>query len=154
MQLQRIDNLDPHSRDEYAAVLHKAVVFDVLTDTTGVSWYDSMKRTQTGQNKVIKGELGSLFGIRFHESGLMTSKNNTQATPVPVKYSYVLANEAFGTVDISNKGIKTFIAPAGPSKSDPLDQRRPVGYKFYNANKYLDAGSKRCIVVKSAASKG
>lgn len=152
MQLQRIDNLDPHSNDEYAAVLHKATVFDVLTDTTGVSWFDAMKRTQPGQNKIIKGDLGSLFGLRFFESGLMTSATN--ALTVPVKYNYVLAKEAFGTVDIKNQGIKAMIAQRGPSDSDPLDQRRRVGYKFYNVNKYLEASSKRCVIVKAAVSNG
>jgi len=149
MQQQRVANLDPHTGDEYSVVLNKAITFDVLTDTTGVSWYDTMKRTQKGQDKVIKGELGSLFGMRFMESGLMSSVNNGLAD---IKYSYVLANEAFGTVDIASQGIKTLIAAGGPSDSDPLDQRRKVGYKFYNAVKYLDAGSKRCIIVKAAAS--
>lgn len=152
MQLQRIDDLDPHSNGEHAAVLNKAVVFDVLVDTTGVSFYDTMKHTTRGQDQIIKGDLGSLYGLRFMESGLMTSEDN--AGGIAVKNSYVFANQPFGTVDIKNQGIKILMTKAGATDSDPLDQRRKVGYKFYYASKYLESGSKRAVVIRSAASKG
>lgn len=152
MELQRIDNLDAHRDGDYTVILNKAVTFDVLVDTTGVSHFEAMKGTDAGRRKIESGEIGRLYGMRFLESGLMSSNDN--AGSVPIKNSFVFAFEPFGVVDIRSQGIKIMMTDGRPTDGDPLAQRQKVGYKLYYATKYLEPSSKRAVIVQSAASKG
>ena len=151
---QASDNLPPHSQDMYAVVLHRANLFDLMVDTTGVAFTEIMKHTNEGQKKLMKGELGSLYNLRFFVSDLMSSADNTQTPAVNVKSNYVFAYEPFGTVDIKSRGIRVMRTKREPSDSDPLSQRQKVGYKFWYAVKYLQASSKRAIRVRAASARG
>lgn len=149
---QASDYLPPHSEGCYAVVLHRSNMYDLLVDTSGLAFSDIMKHTKEGQGKIIKGELGELYGLRFYVSDLMTAAANTQ--PISVKSNYVMAFEPFGVVDIGNRGIQVMRTQRGPSDSDPLSQRQKVGYKMWFKAKYLQASSKRVIRVRAASGKG
>ncbi len=149
---QAQDSLPPHMGGNYTVVLHRANLFDLKVDTDGVSFTEIMKHSSQGQSKIMKGELGELYGLKFFVSDLMTSADNMGGDNI--KSNYVFAFEPFGTVDIKNRGIEVMRTRREPSDSDPLRQRQKVGYKFWYATKYLDPGSKRTIRVQAASGKG
>ncbi len=53
----------------------------------------------------------------------------TPPTGVEIHTSFMFGKEAYGMVDLSGDNLRVLITPAGPSKSDPADQRRPLALK-------------------------
>lgn len=66
----------------------------------------------------------------YNHGTLPTSGAVAQASPpanVPVHLSFVMGKEAVACPELNK--IKAYLTPAGPSDSDPLVQRRKVGWK-------------------------
>jgi len=51
------------------------------------------------------------------------------ATGVTVHTSFMFGKDAYAMVDLSGDNLRVLVTPAGPSKSDPADQRRPLSLK-------------------------
>lgn len=56
------------------------------------------------------------------------------ATGITVHTVYVVGEEAFTTVKLDGMSLQTYVTPKGSSDSDPLEQRRKIGWKImFNA---------------------
>lgn len=58
-----------------------------------------------------------------------TTAPASPATGVTVHTSFMFGKDAFAMVDLSGDNLRVLVAPAGASKSDPADQRRPLSLK-------------------------
>lgn len=149
---QKVDYIGAHEVGDYVAVLHPACQYDLMSDSQAGSWLDVAKYVNNGP--LLKGEFGKIYGIRLLSSNKMTAANN--ATPISIKKSYVIGEEAFGVVELNGDSQSMIIKDAkSGGTSNPLEQFSTVGYKVHGfAAKYLDSGSKRVIQIRSAAALG
>lgn len=151
---QKVAYIGPHEMGNYMAVLHPSCQFDILNETATGSWVDVNKSIQgsSGQEKILRGEFGQLYGMRMLVSDKMTAAANMSS--ISVKKNYVIGEEAFGVVELDGDSIKMIINDhKSGGVANPLQQYATVGYKIHGfAAKYLDASSKRVVVLKSSAS--
>lgn len=147
---QKIAYIGPHEMGNYMAVIHPACQFDLLNEQAIGSWVDVNKYVQGQQAKILNGEFGMMYGIRFLVSDKMTSIAST----VSVKRNYVIGEEAFGVVELGGKSIEMIIKDhKSGGVANPLNQFATVGYKIHGFKaKYLEASSKRVVQIRSAAS--
>jgi N4-gp56 family major capsid protein len=81
-------------------------------------------------NRIYKGEIGQLAGLRFVMSNSPSLDGTAQATSGKTnKYysSFAIGKEAYGIVDLQN--MQVYNTPPG-GQADPLHQRRQLGFKF------------------------
>lgn len=150
---QKIAYIGPHEMGAYMAVLHPSCQFDILNETATGSWVDVNKYAgPESQGKILRGEFGQLYGMRMLVSDKMTAAANMSS--VSVKKNYVIGEEAFGVVELDGDSIEMIIKDhKSGGVSNPLEQFATVGYKIHGfAAKYLDASSKRVVILKSSAS--
>ena len=84
-----------------------------------------------------KGEIGSLYGVRFVENPRAKVFKGEGATPggagavaQDVYSTLFIADNAYGTIDINGEGMEHIVKPKGSAGSaDPLNQRSTVGWK-------------------------
>lgn len=150
---QKIAKIGPHEMGSYMAVLHPSCQFDILNETSSGSWVDVNKYASAeGQGKILRGEFGQLYGMRMLVSDKMTAAANMSS--ISVKNSYVIGEEAFGVVELDGDSIEMIVKDhKSGGVANPLEQFATVGYKIHGfAAKYLDASTKRVVVLKSSAS--
>lgn len=115
--------------DMFAAVAHPYVIGDLMAETATGSWIDSSK--YASPDKIFKGELGAIYGIRVVQS----SNVQTFASTNTVYPTYVMGKGAIGVASFDP--VKVIYSPTGADKSDPLAQRATVGTKVLFATKLL-----------------
>lgn len=149
---QKVAYIGPHEMGAYMAVIHPSCQYDLLNETATGSWVDVNKNVESSQGKILRGEFGMLYGMRLLVSDKMTAAANMSS--ISVKNSYVIGEEAFGVVELDGDSIKMIIKDhKSGGVSNPLEQYATVGYKIHGfAPKYLDASSKRVVIIKSSAS--
>lgn len=141
-------NAAPTIDGSYFAIIHPAVVYDLMkADGLRQNWIDV--NVYGDQKKIVDGELGKLFGVRFIESpNAITVKNSSG---IDVHQTLVYGADAFGTVDLTGGNLRTIVKPLGSAGSgDPLDQRATVGWKAFDANVILNEDN--MIRIESASS--
>lgn len=105
----------------YIAMVHPAVVADLMNDTAIGGWIEASKYAAPGQ--LLNGEIGRMYGVRFIETTIGTS-----TTGSPDTYNtYVLSPDSFAFGDMQS--IQTYMVRPGGDHSDPLAQKALVGYK-------------------------
>jgi N4-gp56 family major capsid protein len=132
----KVANVRPHSDGCFAGLFHYASTFDLMGETATGGWLDVNKYTSA--DKMHKGEIGKLYGVRISEtSNIQTGTNGSAA----VTYrNWVFGKSAYGVVGLDGMNLKTYIKQLGSSGvSDPLDQISTVGYKYSHVTKVLDA---------------
>ena len=149
---QKINYIGPHEMGSYMGVLHPSCQFDILNESASGSWADVNKYVSGQQEKLLRGEFGMLYGMRMLVSDKMTAAANMSS--ISVKKNYVIGEEAFGVVELDGDAIEMIIKDhKSGGVSNPLNQFATVGYKINGfVCKYLDASSKRVVVLKSSAS--
>jgi N4-gp56 family major capsid protein len=112
----------------YVAVMHPAVVSDLRRELGANSITEVTKYTTAP----LKGEIGSIYGIRIVES----SNIQTFASTVTVYPTYVFGRNAYGVVDF--QALQTSYKPLGSGGTDdPLDQRATAAVKVNFASVIL-----------------
>lgn len=111
----------------YVWVLHPFVLGDLIGETNG-AWIEFSKYTTP--DKLFKGEVGALYGVRFTES----SNVQTFASTTTVYPTLVMGKGAYWVADWSS--LESIYQPLG-SGNDPLKQRATVGAKVDFAAKRL-----------------
>ena len=106
----------------YVAIIHPYQEYDLRRDTAAGSWLDMSKYTTP--DRLYKGEIGSLYGIRV----IVSSHVDTFASTVTVYPALVMGKDAYGVGSFQT--LSVLYTPATPSDSDPLAQRRKVGAKI------------------------
>lgn len=129
----------------YKAIIHPAQQYDLLSDTAAGSQLDLVK--YTNPDTLMKGEVGSLYGVRFVVStNLPTGTGASDET----YRAFVFGKQAFGISELSGNGIKTFRFNSG-STENPLEMYSTLGWKFMMAAKVLQSSRAIEIYTGSAA---
>jgi N4-gp56 family major capsid protein len=137
----KLKSLDAPQFDGYfVAVAHPLVAGDLKAESNG-AWIEFSKYTTP--EKLFKGEIGALYGVRIVES----SNVQTFASTVTVYPTLVMGKGAYGVADFS--AAEVLYSPLGASKSDPLAQRATVGAKVFFAAKRLQENA--LVRIESAA---
>jgi N4-gp56 family major capsid protein len=90
-------------RASYIGKVNPYTSYDLMGDTTWVNsdTYDN------GAEKIYKGELGMLYGVRFLE----TPNPKTEASTVTVYSNFIHGSDAFGCIDLEGDKPQLFIIP-------------------------------------------
>lgn len=111
----------------YVAVAHPFVIGDLQAESSG-AWLEFNKYTTP--DKLFKGEIGALYGVRF----VVSSNVQTFASTTTVYPTLVMGAGAYGVTEWSS--LETIYKPLG-SGADPLNQVASVGAKVDFAAKRL-----------------
>lgn len=139
----------PHEMGKYAAILHAAAEYDILTETNTGGWLDVNSYSLRDKDNVMNGEVGSVYGIRFAISDKMNAAANSGS--VSVKNNYLIGEECFGVVELGTKSVEMIVKSADSGGvANPLNMYSTVGYKIKGFKaKNFAAGRGRLI--KTAA---
>jgi len=123
----------------YLGAMHPFVAGDLQGETNG-AWIEFSKYTTP--DKLFKGEIGALYGVRFSQSSnVQTFTSSTTVYP-----TLVMGKGAYGVANFSS--LEAIYQPLG-SGNDPLKQRATVGSKIDFAAKRLQEDS--MVRLESAA---
>lgn len=118
----------------FASVIHPDALYDLMVDSTTGGWMDANKYDAATSEKLFKGEVGKLAGVRFLESSNGYVRGSSYATGSAVVASSsiyvtsIFGSDAFGVTDLQS--LKTFIKPFGSGGvSDPTDKVATAGWK-------------------------
>ena len=138
---------------KFTAIVPPQVSRDMFRDTDFLNniWYGGEK----GVGSIVKGEIGTFYGVRIVEAGNPFIESSAAATEGVfdgagnIFSTLVLGENAFGVVKLAGDSPMSpkVTVLTGPDKSDILNQSIKAGYKCYYAAKLLN--SKRAVVVKS-----
>lgn len=113
----------------YVAVGHTDSIYDLMGDTSTGGWIDANKYTDSNANKLLKGEVGKLYGVRF------LSTTNAYANAVSsitgtgtVQHTSFFGSDAFGITELQN--LKTYVKGFGSGGTgDPTEKIATAGWK-------------------------
>jgi N4-gp56 family major capsid protein len=107
--------------------MHPSVAYDLMADP---EWIDAQKHTPGNVEKLFKGEIGEIAGVKVVESTEAKIWANAGSGGASVYATLVLGKDAYGVTDIEGGGLQTIIKAKGSAgTADPLDQRSTVGWK-------------------------
>lgn len=132
-------SVGPHESGMYVCVAHPSCIGDLQNDTNVGSWVDINKRTENNVEKILNGEAGTAYGVRFLMSDNISSTDVGTLGGATVFSNLFMGQGCFGTVQLSNENVEMFIKREGSAgTSDPLNQLNTVGYKLLGfVSKYL-----------------
>lgn len=124
----------------WVAVAHPDSLYDVMGDSTTGGWIDANKYTDANAGKLLEGEVGKLYGIRFLQSTNAATRGSSFATGSAVVASTtiyvtsVFGRDAFGISEL--QALKTYVKPFGSGGvGDPTDKIATAGWKcLFGAN--------------------
>lgn len=123
----------------YVAVIHPDAAYDLQGDTTTGAWIDANKYTEANANKLLNGEIGKLYGVRFLETsnGYVRSNSGVVASG-SIYTTSVFGRDAFGVTELQN--LKTYVKPFGSAgTADPTDKVATAGWKTLFATAMLNS---------------
>jgi N4-gp56 family major capsid protein len=100
-----------------------------VSDTDATSTDANLHLISTGNLPSAVLDLTTIITDYPTSADYPTTAPATPDTGVTVHTSYLFGKDAFAMVDLSGDNLRVLITPAGPSKSDPADQRRPMSLK-------------------------
>lgn len=123
-------NAEPMDDGYYVAIVHPSVAFDLMRDP---KWAEYNKYTQGNSEKLFKGEIGCIAGVRIvetTEAKIFKGTSDGGKDGRAVYATLVLGKNAYGVTELSGGGLRTIIKQLGSAGTgDPLDQRSTVGWK-------------------------
>lgn len=144
-QYLQADHNKPYASGYYIALIHTDTSNDLQNDP---EWKEAQKNMP---EKIFKGEIGCMYGIRFIETdngyveadgGATTNITGVinDGTNVSVYKSLVLAPDAYAVVGFNGRDkAELIIHPLGSTGHyDPLNQKASVGSKGMASVKILD----------------
>lgn len=118
----------------FVAVVHPDSLYDLMVDSSTGGWIDANKYTDSNADKLLKGEVGRLAGVRFLESTNTSIKGSSFATGSAVVASATLyitsvfGRDAFGVTDLQN--LKTYVKGfESGGTGDPTEKVATAGWK-------------------------
>lgn len=130
----------------YHGLIHPATAADLQADSAAGGWLDVNKYVSIDKehNKVLMGEIGKMFNIRFQQTPNVAT--GTGAASAVTYHNWVIGKQAVGSVDVANEGVEKIVhMPGDAGVADPLNLTGSIGYKFYAVFPVLD--SNRAIEV-------
>jgi N4-gp56 family major capsid protein len=131
----------PKINGYFAAVIHPSVSHDLMESA---EWKEFQKYTTS--DKIFKGEIGELYGIKFIETD--TAKIIKTGNDA-IYLTQFFGKDAFGIIDLEGAGQEMIIH----DKSEiggPIDQYSTIGYKFMHGGAILH--QERMLRVESNSS--
>lgn len=131
-------NAQPEDGGEYIMIVHPYVAKDLMSSATKTSEWISVQQ-YADPSKIVKGEIGSLAGIRFIESSESKVYYDTAdgcAAKTAVFACVVFGANAYGRTSVEGMGLQTIIKGLGQGE-DPLNQRSTVGWKAMHTAEIL-----------------
>ena len=110
----------------YRAIIHPAVEFDLLTDTSANGFLEATKYTKSLD--LLNGEIGAYAGVRFMVSPNAAVFTGAGASSADVHSTFVFGPDAYIVGD-SQTLQSYFVAPGG-DHSDPIAQIATLGFKM------------------------
>jgi len=123
----------------YPLIIHTKTKGDVFGDTNVVNAF-LYAAARGGDNPMLTGRLGTYLGAEF----VVTSQARTFASlglsGAEVYVSLLLADGAYGVVDLQAQTARTFYKPVGSggATGDPIDQVWSLGWKANHAAAILN----------------
>lgn len=125
--LRRNDAM-PLADGSFVAVIHPDVAYDLEGDTTTGGWITT--NTYVNTDKILAGEIGMLYGVRFLETsnGHTIAGNSAYLASATIYTTSFFGKDAFGVSELQN--LKTFIKDFGSAgTADPTDKIATLGWK-------------------------
>jgi len=141
----RKNHVPGYEGNMFKMVIDPASQFDMLSDTAGGALIEASKYTTF--DKVMKGEIGSLYGAKIVVSNHLPT--GTGATDDTYR-AFLFGRQAFGITELAQHGVKTFRYKDG-STENPLNMYSTIGWKFMMAAVVLEAARAIQIYSGSAA---
>lgn len=135
--------LEPFEGGSYAAVIHPAVMGDLMSNTATGSWIDAAR--YTSPEDILNGKMSGYRGIKYLESAWQNYFNST----VPVMPTTLVGNESFGW---GYYQAPQAILTTTPDSNNPLNVYSSIGGKVtLGVTRFNDApGNFRIVRVESA----
>lgn len=112
----------------FAGVIHPDALYDLMTDTTTGAWIDSNKYTDGNADKLLKGEIGRLAGVRFLETSNGYTRGTGVTSSATIYVTSIFGLDSFGVTEL--QGLKTYIKGFGSAgAADPTDKVSTAGWK-------------------------
>ena len=128
----------------YIGMFHTNVVYDLRTETTTGAFIDVNKYKRP--EEILKGEVGTLWGIRVVSSPFIRRTTNTGS--VVVYPNYFIGAGAYGVGML--QAPATHVTPNTATDSDPLAQRIKIGAKVAFGTLILQPDS--LLIIESTSS--
>lgn len=115
---------------DFVAIIHPDTTMDIMNDE---GWIDAAQ--YAGSERIFKGEIGKMYGVRFVESTeakIFAAYDDTSGDDdTPLCYgTLVMGANAYGVTEIAGGGLTTIIKQLGSGgTADPLNQRATAGWK-------------------------
>ena len=117
----------------FYAIIHPDCAYDITEDERfiEVTKYKNPER-------IYKGEIGELEGVRFIETTEAKKFTNAGASGIDVYATLIMGANAYATTMIEGGGLETIIKQLGSAgTADPLNQRSTVGWKATKVTEIL-----------------
>lgn len=112
----------------WVAVIHPDALYDLQGDTTTGGWIDANKYTEPNSDKLLMGEAGKLYGIRFLETSNGYVRGAGVVSSSSIYVTSVFGTDAFGVTDLQN--LKTYVKDfSSGGTGDPTEKVATAGWK-------------------------
>ena len=112
----------------FVGVAHPDTLYDIMGDTSTGGWIDANKYTAGNADKLLKGEVGKLYGVRFLESSNGYVRGTGVTASASIYVTSIFGRDAFGITDLQN--LKTYVKGFGSGgTSDPTEKVATAGWK-------------------------
>lgn len=116
------------SDGSWVAVIHPDALYDLQGDTTTGGWIDANKYTEANASKLLTGEVGKLYGIRFLESSNAYVRGAGVTASASIYVTSVFGTDAFGVTNLQN--LKTYVKDfSSGGTGDPTEKVATAGWK-------------------------
>jgi N4-gp56 family major capsid protein len=99
------------------------------SDTNNTSTDANLRLVSTGNLPSSTLDLTTIITDFPEAADFPVTAPASPGTGVTVHTSFMFGKDAYAMVDLSGDNLRVLVAPAGASKSDPADQRRPLSLK-------------------------
>lgn len=110
----------------YRAIIHPAVEFDLLTDTSANGFLEASKYTKNLE--LLNGEIGAYSGVRFMVSPSAATFTGGVGGALTIHSTFMFGPDAYIVGD-SQTLQSYFVAPGG-DHADPISQTATLGFKM------------------------
>ena len=111
----------------YICIIHPNVAYDLMKDP---EWTNVKNNDPEG---IYKGELGSLYGVRFFESSEAYTELNGVQGSLTCYHTAIFGDNAYGVTEVEGGGLKMILQDA----VDPLHQVSSQGWKAMHTAEIL-----------------
>ena len=122
-------NVAPREGEDYVGVVHPSVGYDIKGDSL---WKDP--HTYVDTKEIYKGEIGSLYGVRFVENTNALELVASGSASTDVMQSYFIGHQGFGISELYNPQIIV----KNPNPASTLNLNASYGWKGAFATRALE----------------